>query len=265
MPTPVPNYASFDFSNTSSYPGTGNTLYDLSGLGNNLTNTSGLSAPVAGTGQSKYYSFTGGADQFWKYNCSTNGFVAGKLYTAAEFLWIRTSNWTGSGYQCFAGWGDDIGAGGGQLGIWRSVSFDPNKLTAMMGSGVAVISLPTAPSVNEWHHFGYVADGSACTFYLDGTAVGSIAQNSTWPSGTGITGYVGIVIPQAPFMALGALANNYYPASNFDLAVAEFFNTSLTGIEVTDLYNSQASRFSGAPPPYVGSVGGRRFGGRFAG
>ena len=260
MPTPVPNYASYDFSNVSSYPGSGNVLYDLSGLGNTLTNTNGLSAPVAGIGQSKYYSFTGGSDQFWKYNCSTAGFVSGKLYTASMFLWLRSSNWTGSSNQCFAGWGDDIGSGGGQLGIWKNLAADNGKIIAQMGSGVGWIPNPTAPSVNDWHHFGYVADGSACSFYLDGVAVGAVPQNSIYPSGTGITGYVGIFIPQAPFMALGALANAYYPASGFDLAVAQFFNTSLDGIQVGDLYNSEVSRFSGPPPPYAGSVGGRIFG-----
>ena len=62
LPTPIGEY---DFSNVASYPGTGGTLYDLSGTGNTLTNTT-LTGTFGGTGQSKYYSFAGGADQFVK-------------------------------------------------------------------------------------------------------------------------------------------------------------------------------------------------------
>lgn len=265
MPTPTPNYASFDFSNPLSYPGTGNTVYDLTAENNDLTNTTGLAGTFGGTGQSKYYSFVGGSDQFWKYNCSSTGFVGGKLYTASEFLWVRSSNWVDTGNLCLAGWGDDIGAGGGQLGIWKNFASAGPGLLAMMGSGVAGVKFPTNPSNNDWHHLGYVADGSGCTIYLDGTAVASVPQNSIYPSGTGITGYVAIQIPQAPFMALGGLSTNYYPAGGFDLAIAQFYNTALNGTDVLDLYNSEVTRFNPAPPPYAGKVGGRSFGQGFAG
>jgi len=252
-PPPVPNYASFDFSDPLSYPGTGNTIYDLTPLGNDLTNT-GLAGTFGGTGQSKYYSFVGGSDQFYKNNCSSDGFVAGKLYTASEFLWVRSSDWNVTGNFCLAGWGDDIGPGGGQLGIWKNLASAGPGLLGMMGSLVGGIKYPTNPTNDEWHHLGYVADGSGCTLYLDGTAVGSVPQTSIYPSGTGITGYVGIQIPIAPFMALGGLASAYYGTGGFDLAVAEFFNTSLDGIEVNSLYNSQASRFAAAPPVPLTSI-----------
>jgi hypothetical protein len=265
MAIPTPNYASFDFSDVSSYPGSGNVLYDLSVEGNNLTNPS-MAGTFGGTGQSKYYSFTGGADQFGRFNCTTTGFVAGKLYTASEFIWVRSSNWVDSGNFCLAGWGDDIGVGGGQLGIWKNFASSGPGLIAMMGSGVGLVEYPTNPTDNEWHHLGYVADGSGCTIYLDSVAVAAVPQDFYFPSSTGPTGYVGIVIPQAPFMALGGLAPSYYPASGFDLAVAQFYNTALTGVEITDLYNSEYPRFAGGPPPPAPSVvGGRRFGGRFAG
>ncbi len=250
MPTPpTPNYASFDFSNPLSYPGTGNTIYDLTPLNNDLTNTTGLAGTFGGTGQSKYYSFTGGSDQFWKYNCSSDGFVAGKLYTASEFLWVRSSNWVDTGNLCLAGWGDDIGVGGGQLGIWKNFAAAGPGLIAMMGSGVGLVDFPTNPTDNEWHHLGYVADGSGCTVYLDGTAVATVPQNFYFPSGTGATGYVAIQIPQAPFMALGGLAPSYYPAGGFDLAVAEFYNTALDGTQVSNLYDYQSSRFNPTPTP----------------
>lgn len=245
---PTPNYASFDFSNPLSYPGTGNTIYDLTPLNNDLTNTTGLAGTFGGTGQSKYYSFVGGTDQFYKANCSSDGFVAGKLYTASEFLWVRSSNWVDTGNLCLAGWGDDIGVGGGQLGIWKNFASSGPGLIAMMGSGVGLVEYPTNPTDNEWHHLGYVADGSGCTVYLDGTAVGTVPQNFYFPSGTGATGYVAIQIPISPFMALGGLYSNYYPAGGFDLAIAEFYNTALDGTEVNALYNSQVSRFV-IPPP----------------
>jgi hypothetical protein len=48
------------------------------------------------------------------------------------------------------------------------------------------------------------------------------------------------------------------------LGLFEGYNVAFGSTEVTDLYNSQVSRFP-QPPPYEGSVGGRQFGQGFNG
>ena len=263
-PPPLPSpIAEYDFSNVSSYSGTGQTLYDLSGTGNNLRNTN-LTGTFSGTGQSKYYTFAGGADQFWRNN---SGIAGTQLFTASMFLWTRASSWSDSGYKCIAGWGEDIGAGGGQIGIWKNVAFDPGYQSAMMGSGVAFTTYPGGLSLNTWIHVGYVVDGTTAKLYVDGAEVSSVAQNFTWPSGTGITGFISNNIgPYFAPIALGGLYDSYYGSAGYDIAIAEFYNVGFATTQVLQLYNSQSARFPAAPPPpYVGSVGGRRFGGRFAG
>ena len=114
MAIPLGNLkGSYDFSNVSSYSGTGQTLYDLSGTGNNLRNTN-LTGTFGGTGQSKYYTFAGGADQFWRNN---SGIAGTQLFTASQFMWVKSTDWNDTGNKCLAGWGEDIGAGGGQIAM----------------------------------------------------------------------------------------------------------------------------------------------------
>jgi hypothetical protein len=265
-PPPFPSaIAEYDFSNVASYPGTGGTIYDLSGTGNTLTNTT-LTGTFGGTGQSKFYTFAGGSDQFYRNDSS--GIAGTQLYTASQFMWVRSTDWNDTGNKCLAGWGEDIGAGGGQIGIWKNIAAFGGLTRAWgsMGSGVASTAFPTTLTANTWIHIGYTIDGTNAKLYIDGVEVGSVAQNFAWPSGTGLNGFISN--NSAPYFApitLGGLYYNYYPASAFDIAIAEFYNVGLGSTEVLQLYNSQEARFAGGPAPYVGSVGGRRFGGRFAG
>ena len=264
MAIPIGNLkGSYDFSNAASYPGTGNTLNDLSLANNDLTNPS-LTGTFSGTGQSKYYTFAGGSDQFYRNN---SGIAGTQLYTASMFVWTKASSWTDSGYKCIAGWGEDIGTGGGQLAVWKNVAFDPGYQYGMMGSGVAATAFPSF-ATNTWIHVGYTIDGTTAKLYIDGVEVQSVPQNFYWPSSTGPTGYISNNI--APYYApitLGGLYDNYYGSAGIDIAICEFYNVGFASTQVLELYNSQSARFGASPPPppYVGSVGGRRFGGRFAG
>jgi hypothetical protein len=63
----------------------------------------------------------------------------------------------------------------------------------------------------------------------------------------------------------GFMFNSYFTATGVkDLGLISLYNDVLSSGDRTDLYDYGYSRFIG-PLPYVGSVGGRRFGGRFAG
>lgn len=252
MAIPIGNLkGSFDFSDVSSYPGTGSTLFDLSAANNDLTNTT-LSGTFGGTGQSKYYTFAGGADQFWRNN---TGLGVTQLFTASQFMWVRSTDWTdGVGaYRCMSGWGEDIGTGGGQIGIWKqqSASFYPPGASAAMGSGWATTFYPGGLTNNTWMHLGYVVDGTDAKIYLDGVLVGSIPQANSYTTGpTGTTGFISNnTAPYYAPMTLGGLYSNYYPASGFDVAVAEFYDVALSGTQALELFNSQEYRFTGGPPP----------------
>ena len=241
--------AKFDFSNVASYPGSGGILYDLSGTGNTLTNPT-LTGTFGGTGQSKYYSFAGGTDQFAR--TASAGFSGTTLYTASVFAWVRASNWNNppqdSGYHYIMGWGDDVFPGGGHIGLAKqySTTFYPPGQPGTMGSGYGVTFVPGGLTNNKWQHFGYVADGTNCTLYLDGVQVGQTPQTYNYVYGnTGPLAWVGnSAPPTTPFMSLGALAGGgYAPASNFDLAIGEWYNVGLGSTTVAQLYNSQKDRF----------------------
>lgn len=270
MAIPTANLiGSYDFSNTSSYPGSGTSLNDLSTSNNDLTNTT-LTGTFSGSGQSKYYNFAGGADQFWRNN---SGLAVTQLYTASQFMWVRSSNWLGSGNECLAAWGEDIGGGGGHVAMWKNISaFGSPANWGMMGSACAATTFPGGLTANAWLHIGYVIDGTTAKLYLNGVQVNSVPQNLYVGGSTGTTGFISNYY--SPYLApitLGGLYTNYYSAGGFDLAIAEFYDVTLSGAEALELYNSQESRFFPAPPPpgpilsSPGPVGGRRFGGRFNG
>jgi hypothetical protein len=274
LPTPI---GSFDFSNPSSYPGTGGTLYDLSAANNDLTNST-LTGTFSGTGQSKYYTFAGGADQFAK--GAASGFAGTQLFTGSHFLWVKSSGWNSpaqdSGTHYMSGWGFDVAPGGGHIGFVKqqSSSYYPSGSYGSMGSGWGATTFPGGLTDNDWLHLGYVATGTDCNLYLNGTLVGSIPQswqgaNPPYFGPTGVVGFIGSDPLNAltPSMTLGGLYINYAPGSNFDIAIAEFYNVGLGSTQVLQLYNSQEARFAAGPPPPPppSIVGGRRFGGRFAG
>jgi hypothetical protein len=272
LPAPIGQY---DFSNVASYSGTGGTLNDLSGTGNTLNNPT-LTGTFGGTGQSKYYSFAGGADQFYK--DAVAGFAGTQLYTGSSFIWVKSTDWNNpaqsGGYNYMTGWGLDTAPGGGHIGFAKklSSSFFPDGSWGQMGSAWGALKFPTLTN-NTWYHFGYVADGTTCHLYLDGVEVGTLGQdfqgaNPPYNAATGVTGYIGRdpLYAYTPWITLGGLYSNYATASNYDIAIAEFYNVGFASTQVLQLYNSQSARFPAPPPPpYVGSVGGRRFGGRFAG
>lgn len=273
-PPPLPAaIAQYDFSDVASYPGTGNTMYDLSGTGNTLNNPT-LSGTFGGTGQSKYYSFTGGADQFYK--DAAVGFAGTALFTASAFIWVKSSDWNvpgEGGYQYMTGWGLDTGSGGGHIGFTKKLPsstppFYPNVPGAMCGSGFGFTAYSSGLSNSEWYHLGYVIDGTNANLYLDGVLVGQVAQDFQYS--VGLTGVLGSIQRDAlyaytPWMCLGGLYNNYATASNYDIAIAEFYNVGFASTQVLQLYNSQSARFPAPPPPPASIVGGRNFGGRFAG
>ena len=275
-PPPLPNpIGSYDFSNVSSYPGTGGTVYDLSGTGNTLTNST-LTGTFGGTGQSKYYSFAGGADQFYK--DAAAGFAGTQLFTGSTFIWVKSSDWNdppqGTGYNYMTGWGLDTAPGGGHLGFAKQLSstFYVSGAFGLMGSGWGATNFPGGLTNNDWLHLGYVADGTDCNLYLNGVLVGTIPQQNQgafppYNGPTGVTGFIGRdpLYAYTPWITLGGLYSNYAPASNYDIAIAEFYNVGLATTQVLQLYNSQEARFIPPPAPYQGSVGGRGFGGRFAG
>ena len=115
-------------------------------------------------------------------------------------------------------------------GIWILWYNDGNIYFSPRGSGAGLFSVTYAqPYDNNWHHYLGVYDGSSatnCKLYLDGNlvATGSGTPPSSLPATTGDNFQIGALT-----------ATNHY--SDGQISNVQVFNTTLSGPEVTTLYN----------------------------
>jgi hypothetical protein len=236
-PTPPPPenlVASFDFSDPACYPGTGNTVFDLTG--NNL-DLPIVNASYVGSGSSSHFHFTGSNQYIGK--TGVTGF--GSTFTIN--MWAR-QNANNTLYHSFNGgyvnngpamyWND--GAAGN---IAPSFNSGNNKIVA---SGIAT---------SEWYLTSYVLDGTTAKLYVDGSLIGSVSQAP------------GILWQNGVFVLAAATdgAGNIEPAGYFvgDIATFDVYNEALDSSTITDIYENTENRFLPAPPPYSGILGGRQF------
>jgi hypothetical protein len=226
---------SYDFSDPLCYPGSGSTVFDLSGSELDLPI---VNATYGGTGQSKYFNFTGTNQYIGK--TGVTGF--GSTFTIN--MWARQNN-NNTLYHSFNGgyvnngpamyWND--GAAGN---IAPSFNSGNNKIVA---SGIAT---------SEWYLTSYVLDGTTAKLYVDGSLVGSVSQ------APGISWQNGVFVLAAATDGAG----NIEPAGYFvgDIATFDVYNSALGSTAISTYYNSTFSRFGVAPPPAPPSnVGGRQF------
>jgi len=198
----------WDAASTNSYPGSGTTIYDLSGNGNNGTLNNGVGFSTANRG---VLTFDGTNDYV---ACSTpnlsstsytvvgaarySGGTRGRMINANSNNWLL-GHWGNSVANHYAeGWITGVGAGGSDTN-WRIYT----------GTGDV-----GADSYN---------------FYINGTL-------NTGPSNAGSAGPNGIII--------GA----YGPGGPSEWSTGEFsfvcvYNRILTSTEITQIYNVQKTRF----------------------
>ena len=234
-PVPSPLVASYDFSDPACYPGTGNTVFDLSDVGLDLPI---VNATYAGTGQSKYFNFTGANEYI-----GTTG-VTGLGTTFTINMWARQNDNNtlyhsfNGGYVNAGGRGPAIYWNDGAAGnIAPSFNYGLNKITY---SGVAT---------SEWYMSTYVLDGTTAKLYIDGTLVGSTSQTGFWDDGVFV------------LAAATDTSGNIEPAGYFvgDIAIFDVYNTALGSTAISNEYNNTVTRFQAPQPPYAGNVGGRQF------
>jgi hypothetical protein len=122
--------------------------------------------------------------------------------------------------------------------------------TLNFGSIEGIIS-PTRPPLYNWANLiATVDESNVLTGYINGSSVGT-------------TTMTGFSVDASP----GLIISSFLGGSSFGdikLGLFEAYNVALGSTQVSDLYNSQVSRFP-QPPPYEGSVGGRQFGQGFNG
>lgn len=193
-------------------------------------------------------SFDGGDDLETTYNAATSTF--------SMSFWIKASSGTSMSFGAtsgnnsvgFKGPGMITSSGNGQgfLIAWKGYTTGWNP-AGLGGVGAALDIMD-----GEWHHLAYTINGTAIKLYKDG---GDAAINTGNPSNTQGSPFGTITATSAlsasgfdsgyPFR-IGSLSNGYFFTGKKDELA--FFESELTGSEVSAIYNSGV-------PTNVGSGG----------
>lgn len=242
-----------DFGNPACFNGSGTAVTDLSGSGNNwiFGNTNYTVQPA--NGGFVEIDITNSLGRSTDYTGFSYGTAA---YTVV--MWIQQNGYGVANYQMFYILQETGGAGSNNTFYWGTRPGGPGN-EFFIADGTSTGTEPNNFPLNTWKMLAFVKPAGApfgSTFtYIDGTLAsitygGSATMNAT----TGYPSYI---------EGVGAGAGFW----NHDMSIGEFsfYNQELSPSDITDYYNSTAARYGLAPPPYVGSVGGRQFGQGFNG
>ena len=232
--------AAYDLNSLTSYSGTGNTVYDLTGNGKNLT----LSNTTYYDGVN-YNSlvFTESPVSYARYNGSLGVPTGPPVFTF--FMWIKTTSYrVATNTDIFFSYGTVNNPAIGGIPLIASRLGGVSEAYTEFGYGLAGIDSNTATVLNEWTNYCITSDGTTYKLYVDGALVGSVALS-------------GANIDSSPQLNIGAFfdpGGSY--GCNLEFNYLDVYNTALSAGEITDLYDNTVTRFA---PFYQGSVGGRQF------
>lgn len=115
--------------------------------------------------------------------------------------------------------------------LWIDNSIGVNSLRFGTGFTVSttIATMNNAITLNTWQHVAVTYAGTSCTFYVNGSSIGS-SGNITNPS----SGSNSLII-----------GNNSSGTNNFDgkIDFVKIFDTALTSKDINDIYNSTKSRY----------------------
>jgi hypothetical protein len=205
----------YDTSNTSSYPGSGSTITDLSGNGNNgtLVNNSSFNGSVAGgvlsfNGTNQYISTT--------YIPSNTCTISIWFYNNLNYTdWNRGifSTFSSSTYNGFYMGTSNIGSYQSSLNIWYNGNTSLNSIS----SGLAI---------NTWYNITVTSGSGTIKIYLNGILKNTLSGNTT----------------HADVLNIGRTRfdSNYWSGY---IGSTMVYNTVLSASDVTTNFNAQKSRF----------------------
>ncbi len=200
-----------DPSNSSSYSGVGNTIYDLSGFGNTGTLTNGPTFSALNGGSIVF----DGSNDYISVNNNAN-ILPYAAYTKIAYIYLTSY-----------GTSNNIISGGfsGQHAFWM---FGSNKLNAGHNGAWNTVVGATTLALNTWY-FGAVtySNSTGWKLYLNGVEDGTSANTTTF------TGNQEIVI--------GA----YSSGNNFTgrITNVQVYNRALSATEIMQNYNATKGRF----------------------
>ena len=200
-----------DAANTRSYPGSGNTVYDLSGLGNTSALTNGPTYLSSNLGTF----VLDGTNDYILVNSQAN-ILSKTAYTKIAYIYISNFSTV-----------NNIISGGfsGQHAFWM---FGTNKLNAGHNGAWNTVVGATSLSLNTWYFAAVTySDSTGWKLYLNGREDGTSATTTTF------TGNQEIVI--------GA----YSSGNNFTGRISniQVYNRALTATEIFQNYHATKGRY----------------------
>ena len=208
-----------DAANTRSYPGTGNTCYDLSLYNNSGTFTSVTFAGSGGTGAFVFDGTT---------SLINLGSINGGNVTTAWTVesWIKpTTAGEGSAGRIFQH------SPGGGTGFICSLSGSTSpvnlRLDTYVGGGFNAV-LSSCVTLNSWQQVVWAFSPGSVTFYVNGASVGT--SSITSPSSYTSTDYIG---------------NSSGAVNTFDgsISIVRLYRNTLTATQIRKNYNSLKNRY----------------------
>jgi hypothetical protein len=234
---PPPATLKYDFSDPACYPGTGNTIYDLSGYGLDAFITN---ATYVGNGTSSYFDFTG-----------TSTYIDSETFPNPDpnqwtlLAWASFDDVTSPGFIISA---SEANVPGGVPFI--SIGEITNKIRSSNAYNVDNITDPSNANNNQWYMVTYTSDGTDLKLYVDGVVVGTTTRTTANVYGT------------SPYVRLAGYAGYLHNGLNGKIGYAEFYaGTALTNGAINTIYNTtQPNFYPVVPIPIQNSnVGGRSF------
>ena len=200
-----------DAGNTRSYPGSGNTVYDLSGFGNTSALTNGPTYNSSNLGAF----VLDGSNDYILVNSQAN-ILSKTAYTKIAFIYISNFSTV-----------NNIISGGfsGQHAFWM---FGTDKLNAGHNGAWNTVVGATSLSLNTWYFAAVTySDSTGWKLYLNGREDGTSASTTTF------TGNQEIVI--------GA----YSSGNNFTGRISniQVYNRTLTATEIFQNYHATKGRY----------------------
>jgi hypothetical protein len=209
-----------DPSKNTSYPGTGNTIYDLSGLGNTGTLTNG---PVLSSSNGGVIVLDGTNDYISFNNAYASGFGISANATISIWAKITDENY----YQPFVGFYNPTAGNRSDFGI-DIASNDTERIwkNDSAGGGSYLFKF------GRWDNYVLTSDTSTAKMYVNGDL------KSTLNSSGGINNNRMFVI-----------GYNWDGMSNASISQTLLYNKTLTQQEILQNYNATKGRFVNALPP----------------
>jgi hypothetical protein len=217
----------YDFGETNCYNGSGTTITDLSGVGNNGTLTN---SPTYSTTDGGIITFNGSNHYIYRGSVTNPPTTIFSMNVVAKFAD------TGAGGRYVMALGRDIGTNGGMALIAYGYAGASNELIFELGSGFGRVSAGIVPSTGIWYDLTVTADGTTTKFYVNGTL-----RNT----GTQTTGQ----IASSPGLSIGSYLSAAIPpvASsawfNGNIASVKIYNRELSHADVTKNFRAQRTRF----------------------